>query len=233
MLFLFKFVSLTCYFFPYIFVHFFLILLISHSSQLSFIFFIFCHLSLLWYLNIIYSFSWFVLVLIKYYTQNGGAVLITGAAASGIFTRCIFKLNTAGVSEDAIIYNISLSIFNVLIMFFLHIKNHGVQNHPQKKQNIKWDSFVYGCPSLFNLFHFFDIFINIFFDAITDHHCFFFFSLFFLSHGNHCLLSYKSSHTVLTYTFIYIQFFGLFLWSLFHLWTVWWCSVHHSRFWYI
>ena len=43
------FVSLTCSYFPYIFVHFVLILLISHSSQSSFIFFIFCHLSLLWY----------------------------------------------------------------------------------------------------------------------------------------------------------------------------------------
>ena len=116
--------------------------------------------------------------------------------------------------------------------FFCNIKNHGVQNHPQKT-NIKWDCFVYGCPSLFNLFHFFDIFIKIFFDAITDHHCFFFFSLFFLSHGNHRLLSYKSSHTMLTYTFIYLQFFCLFLWSLFHLWTVWWCSVHLERFWYI
>ena len=85
----------------------------------------------------------------------------------------------------------------------------------------------------YNLFHFFDIFIKIFFDAITDHHCFFFFSLFFLSHGNHRLLSYKSSHTMLTYTFIYLQFFCLFLWSLFHLWTGWWCSVHLQRFWYI
>ena len=105
--------------------------------------------------------------------------------------------------------------------------------HPQKKNIFKWECFVYGCPPLFNLFHFFDIFIKIFFDAITDHHCFFFFSLFFLSHGNHRLLSYKSSHTMLTYTFIYLQFFCLFLWSLFHLWTVGWCSVHLKRFWYI
>ena len=38
---------------------------------------------------------------------------------------------------------------------------------------------------------------------------------------------------MLTYTFIYLQFFCLFLWSLFHLWTVWWCSGHLQRFWYI
>jgi hypothetical protein len=44
-------------------------------------------------------------------------VYIYGAAASGIFKRCIFKLNTtAGVS--AIIKNISLSIFNVRHVFF-------------------------------------------------------------------------------------------------------------------
>ena len=71
---------------------------------------------------------------------------------------------------------------------FCNIKNHGVQNHPQKNKKFKRDCFVYACPSLFNLFHFFDMFIKIFFDAITDHHCFFFFSLFFLSHGNHRLL---------------------------------------------
>ena len=86
-----------------------------------------------------------------------------------------------------------------------------------KKINMKWDSFaVYGCASYssINLFHFFDIFIKIFFDAITDHHCFFFFSLFFLSHGNHRLLSYKSSHTICWHILLYIynssvSFFGL------------------------
>ena len=85
----------------------------------------------------------------------------------------------------------------------------------RKNKNIKWDCFVYGCPSLFNLFHFFDIFIKIFFDAITDHHCFFLFSLFFLSHGNHLLLSYESSHILLCWhilLYIYnssVSFFGL------------------------
>ena len=58
---------------------------------------------------------------------------IDGAAASGIFTRCIFKLNTAVVSEDAIIENISLSIFNVFVMFFLHIKNHEFKTSAKKK----------------------------------------------------------------------------------------------------
>jgi len=85
-------------------------------------------------------------------------VYIDGAAASGIFTRCIFKSNTAGnVSEDAIIKNISLSIFIMFssCCFLQHQKSRSSKSSTKKNKIIKWDCFVYGCPSLFNLFHLF------------------------------------------------------------------------------
>ena len=113
----------------------------------------------------------------------------------------------------------TLVIYNVFVMFFLqHQKSRSSKSSTKKRKLLNETvSFMVVHPYSIS-FIFFDIFIKIFFDAIiTDRHCFFLFSLFFLSHGNHRLLSYKSSHTMLTYTFIYLQFFCLFLRSLFHL----------------
>ena len=66
----------------------------------------------------------------------------------------------------------------------------------------------------YNLFHFFDIFIKIFFDAITDHHCFFFIFSFTLTRQSH-IFFFHINHLILCWhilLYIYnssVSFFGL------------------------
>ena len=54
--------------------------------------------------------------------------------ASGIFTRCIFKFNTAKVREEQLLKIFHSRFFNFFVVFFLHIKNHKSRssNHRQK-----------------------------------------------------------------------------------------------------
>ena len=77
----------------------------------------------------------------------------------------------------------TLDIYNFFVMFFCTSKTMESKIIHKEKILNKTVSFMVVHPYSIS-FIFFAIFIKIFFDAITDQSFFFFFSLFFLSHGN-------------------------------------------------
>ena len=174
---------------------------------------------------------WSVIALIEYFKQHGGTVRIDYAAASGIFTRCIFKSNTGQVSEVQL----------KKIFHSRHLnKDHWVQYIPNKTRSNYSVSLMAVHPllSIIFIYHIAFIDFDILIEILLMHQLIIVFrSSLPVTFSNVIPISSYfmciSSYTMLTHTFVYIQFICLFLCSLFHLWTVGWCSVHHKRFWYI